>query len=93
MANAEKTEDVGGQGSAQPIRTAAIIIYATFALLILTIPQSVPNWLRDMEENPVQHVLLGAASGVQAAAEALGLDVPYRRARAAFHAWTGKEDN
>ena len=93
MANAEKTEDVGGQGSAQPIRTAAIIIYATFALLILTIPQSLPNWLRDMEENPGQRVLLGAASGVQAASQAVGLDVPYRRARAAFYAWAGKQDD
>jgi shikimate 5-dehydrogenase len=69
-----------------------VVIYATFALLILTIPQSLPNWLRDMEENPVQQVLLQAASGVQAASQAVGLDVPYRRARAAFHAWTGKEN-
>jgi shikimate 5-dehydrogenase len=82
-----------GQGGAGPVRTAAVVIYATLALLIVTIPQSLPNWLRDMEENPVQQVLLQAASGVQAAAQAVGLDVPYRRARAAFHAWTGKEDD
>jgi hypothetical protein len=82
-----------GQGGARPVRTAAVVVYATFALLILTIPQSLPNWLRDMEESPVQQVLLHAASGVQAASQAVGLDVPYRRARAAFHAWTGKEDD
>jgi hypothetical protein len=93
MADAEKIKDAGGQGSAHRVRAAAIVIYATFALLILTIPQSLPNWLRDMEENPVQQVLLHAASGVQAAAQAVGLDVPYRRVRAAFHAWTGKEDD
>jgi hypothetical protein len=93
MANAEKTEDVDGQGSARPVRTTAIVIYATFALLILTIPQSLPNWLRDMEENPVQQVLLHAASGVEAASQAIGLDVPYRRARAAFRQWAGKESD
>ena len=92
MANAEENEAMGGQGGARPVRAAAVIIYATFALLILTIPQSLPNWLRDMEEGPVQQVLLQAASGVQAVSQAAGLDIPYRRARAAFHAWTGKED-
>jgi shikimate 5-dehydrogenase len=93
MANVEPTEAMPGQGGARAVRTAAVVIYATLALLILTIPQALPNWLRDMEENPVQQVLLQAASGVQAAAQAVGLDVPYRRARAAFHAWTGKEDD
>ena len=93
MADAAENEDVHGQGSAHPVRTAAIVIYATLGLLILTIPQSLPNWLRDMEENPVQQVLLHAASGVQAASQAVGLDIPYRRMRGAFHAWTGKEDD
>src|SRR5262249_25183701 len=90
MGNSAETEHTGAQGSARPIRTAAIIIYATFALLILSIPQSLSNWLRDMEESPMQQVLLHAASGVQAAAQAVGLNVPYRRVRAALHAWTGK---
>ena len=93
MANAEPTEGVPGQGGARPVRTAAMVIFATLALLILTIPQSLPNWLRDMEENPVQQVLLQAANAVQVVSQAVGLDVPYRRARAAFHAWTGKEDD
>ena len=93
MANGEKTQAARGQGGASPVRTTAVIVYATFLLLILTIPQSLPNWLRDMEENPVQRVLLRAASGVQAASQAVGLDVPYRAARAAFHAWAGKEDD
>lgn len=92
MANREQIEEMPGQG-ARPVRTAAVVIYATLALLILTIPQSLPNWLRDMEENLVQQVLLQAATGVQAGSQAVGLDVPYRRARAAFHAWTGKEDD
>jgi len=93
MAHTERSGAMREQGSARPLRTAAVVIYATLALLVLTIPQSLPNWLRDMEENPVQQALLRAASGVQAAAEAVGLAVPYRRARAAFHAWAGKEDD
>ena len=92
MANATDSE-TPEQGGTHPTRTAAAIFYATLALLVLTIPQSLPNWLRDREENPVQQVLLQAASGVQAAAQAAGLDVPYRRARAVFNAWTGKEDD
>ena len=92
MASIDRTKAASGRGSAHPVSTAAVVIYATLALLILTIPQSLPNWLRDMEENAVQQVLLQAASGVQAGAEAMGLDVPYRWARATFHAWTGKDD-
>jgi len=92
MTNAGQAQADKGQGAPHTVRTAAVIIYATLALLIVTIPQSLPNWLRDMEDNPVQQVLLTAASGVQTAAQAVGLDLPYRRARAAFHAWAGKED-
>ncbi len=93
MANAEGAKQNGGQGTAHTVRSAGLIIYATLALLVLTIPQSLPNWLRDMEDNPVQQVVLRLASGVQAAAQAAGLDVPYRWARATFRAWAGKEDD
>jgi len=78
---------------ASPVRTAAVIVYATFGLLILTIPQSLTNWLRDMEENQAQQAILVAADAVQSAAHRAGLDIAYRRARAAFHALTGKEEN
>jgi hypothetical protein len=93
MASDTRTEDARGQGGLRSVRTAAVVIYATFGLLIVTIPQSLPNWLRDMEENPAQQILLQAASGVQVAAQMVGLDVPYRRVRSAFHAWTGKDDD
>jgi hypothetical protein len=91
MANGEDSEAMLEQGGTRPVRTAAVVIYATLALLVLTIPQSLVNWLSDIEENPVQQVLLHAASGVQAASQAVGLDAPYRRARATFHQWAGKE--
>ncbi|HLH87028.1 MAG TPA: hypothetical protein VKX28_01115 [Xanthobacteraceae bacterium] len=76
-----------------PVRTAAVIIYATFALLLLTIPQSLTSWLRDMDENPLQQASLYVADAVQAASHRVGLDIAYREARAAFHASTGKEDD
>jgi hypothetical protein len=93
MTDASQTQARHGQGTAPKVRTAAVVIYATLALLILTIPQSLPNWLRDMEENPPQQVLLHAAEAVQAVSQAVGLDVPYRHARAAFRAWAGKADD
>jgi hypothetical protein len=93
MTDAGRAQAKSGQGAAPTVRTAAVIVYATLALLIVTIPQSLPNWLRDMEDNPAQQVLLRAAETVQAASQAVGLDVPYRRARAAFRAWSGKEDD
>ncbi len=92
MANTDELQSDGGHGG-NPVRTAAIIIYATFALLILTIPQSLTNWLRDMNENPVQQALLVAVDAVQSASHRVGLDVAYRRARAGFYALTGKEDD
>jgi tripartite-type tricarboxylate transporter receptor subunit TctC len=90
MANAEQIPPAS-EHEPTPVR-AAVVVYATFALLVLTIPQSLVNWLHDMEENPAQQVLLRAAGGVQAASHAVGLDIPYRRARAAFQAWIGKDD-
>ena len=88
-AHARSNDRHGGS----PVRTAAIIIYATFALLMLTIPQSLVNWLRDMDENPVQQTLLRGAEAGQAVSRRAGLDAPYRRMRAEFYALTGKEDN
>ena len=93
MTDAGQMRADSGQGAAPTVRTAAVVVYATLALLILTIPQSLPNWLRDMEENPAQQVLLRAAEAVHAGSQSVRLDVPYRWARSAFRAWAGKEDD
>jgi hypothetical protein len=85
----ENRPDAGGN----VVRTAAVIIYATFALLIATIPQSLTNWLRDMDENPLQQAVLVAADALQSLSQRAGLDIAYRRARAEFKALTGKEDD
>jgi hypothetical protein len=93
MSSGQDTHSTRAPGSARPVRTTAAIVYATFLLLVLTIPQSLTNWLRDMEENPIQQVLLHAADAVQAASHRAGVDAVYIRARSAFFALTGKEDN
>jgi hypothetical protein len=81
------------QPQPDPLRTAMIVIYATFALLAVTIPQSLVNWLGDMRNNPVQEVLLREAQALQSLAEQTGIATPYRRAHELFNAATGHDDN
>jgi hypothetical protein len=91
------TQDNGDQAprrpGAHPVGTAAAIIYGTFLLLLLTIPQSIVSWLGDMNANAVQQSVLRGAEAVQAASHRVGLDIPYIQARSAFFALTGKDDN
>jgi hypothetical protein len=77
--------------AARPLRTAALVVYGTLILLMLTIPQSLTNWLRDMNENPVQVLALRGAEVVQAAAEKTRLPAIYRHARDGFIAVSGVE--
>ena len=79
------------QPTAKPLRTAALIIYGTFILLALTIPQSLTNWLRDMNENPVEVLALRGAEAWQAVAEKTRVPAVYRRARDRFIAVSGIE--
>jgi len=79
------------QPTAKPLRTAALIIYGTFILLALTIPQSLTNWLRDMNENPLQAMALRGAEAWQAATEKTRLPAVYRHARDVFIAVSGVE--
>ena len=77
--------------AAKPLRAAALVIYGTLVLLALTIPQSLTNWLRDMNENPVEAVALRGADAWQAAAEKTRLPAVYRHARDVFIAVSGVE--
>ncbi len=78
---------------AHRLRTAAIVIYAVLALLVITIPQGPVNWLHDMNSNPVQEALLRGAEFLQEASQQTGLAVPYQRARSLFFVLTGKDEN
>ena len=73
------------------LRTAAIVIYATLMLLAVTIPQSVVNWLADMNANPVQETALRGAEVLGNLSQRTGLPTVYRRARAIFIAISGVE--
>jgi hypothetical protein len=72
-------------------RTAAIVIYATLALLAVTIPQSVVNWLADMNGNPVVETALRGAEVLQNMSQRAGVATVYQRARDIFIAVSGAE--
>jgi hypothetical protein len=78
--------------SARRLRAAAVVIYATLFLLALAIPQSVVNWLADMNGNPVQETALRAAEVLQKVSQRTGVAVPYTRARAFFLSLVGKDN-
>ena len=73
------------------LRTAAIVIYATLVLLAVTIPQSIENWLADMNGNPVQETALRGAEVLGNLSERTGVPTVYQRARAIFMAISGVE--
>jgi hypothetical protein len=73
----------------RPLRAAAVVIYATLALLAVTIPQSLTNWLSDMNGNPVQETALRGAEILRNLSERAGVATVYQRARDIFIAVSG----
>ena len=73
------------------LRTAAIVIYATLALLAVAIPQSVVNWLADMNGNPVEETALRGAELLRNLSLRAGVATVYQRARDVFLAISGAE--
>ena len=73
------------------LRTATIVIYATLALLAVAIPQSVVNWLADMNGNPAQETALRGAEALRNLSQRAGVATVYQRARDLFIAISGVE--
>ena len=73
------------------LRTTAIVIYATLMLLAVTIPQSVVNWLADMNANPIQETALRGAEVLGNLSQRTGVPTVYQRARAIFIVISGVE--
>jgi hypothetical protein len=73
------------------LRTAAIVLYGTLMLLAVTIPQSVVNWLADMNGNPVEESALRGAQYLQNLSQQAGIATVYQRARDIFIAISGVE--
>jgi hypothetical protein len=78
--------------SARRLRATAVVIYVTLFLLALAIPQSVVNWLGDMNGNPVQETAMHAAEALQNVSQRTGVAVPYTRARTFFLTLVGKNE-
>jgi hypothetical protein len=76
----EKTGRIGRN----PVLAAALIIYGTLFLLLLTTPGSVVSWVQGLNTNTVQERALRAAEAVQTVADWVGLSAPFLRARAYF---------
>jgi len=76
---------------ASALRTTAIVIYATLMLLAVTIPQSVVNWLADMNGNPVEDTALRGAELLRNLSQRAGVAAVYQRARDIFIAISGAE--
>ena len=87
--DASPDPEIADTGSRR-LRATAIVIYATLVILAIAIPQSVVNWLGDMNGNAVQETALRGATVLQTLAQRTGVDAPYVRARALFLAWSGK---
>jgi hypothetical protein len=77
--------------SANSLRTVAIVIYATLALLAFTVPQSIENWLADMNGNPVGDAALRSADVLRNLSQRAGVATVYQRARDIFIAISGAE--
>jgi hypothetical protein len=75
--------------SAGALRTAAIVIYATLGLLAVSIPQSVVNWLADMNGNPVEETALRGADVLRNLSQRTGVAAVYQQARDIFIAISG----
>ncbi len=72
------------------LRSAAIVLYATLALLWLAIPQSVTNWSRDYLPDFAQPYATRFAESVETLANATRIPLLYAYARAGFQTAAGK---
>jgi hypothetical protein len=81
--------EFGRQRPGSELRTAAIVIYATLMLLAVAIPQSVVNWLADMNGNPVEETALRGAAALRNLSQRAGVATVYQRARGIFIAISG----
>jgi hypothetical protein len=75
------------------LRTTSTVIYATLALLALTIPQSLVNWVKSFEPGKAQVLALQAAEGFAWFSHSIGADRPFLVGREWFLKVTGKRDD
>src|SRR5205085_2632146 len=62
-------------GSGLPLRTTAIVVYVTLAVLALAIPQAAVNRLNDFSPGPLRDTALIVAQAVADTAHRIGFDI------------------
>ena len=82
-----------GRPQERALITTSVVIYATLALLAITVPSGLVNWSKSFEPNPVQAVLLRTAEAIQSLSQRIGADRPYARGRELFLWATGKRED
>ena len=85
--------NIPGRLQSAPVRTAAVVIYATLIALALTIPQSLVNWAKNFEPSRSQEAILVGVETIQAVSDRIGLSRPFIVARQLFLDATGKRDD
>jgi hypothetical protein len=76
--------------AASNLRTTAIVLYATLAILWLAIPQSVTAWSRDFLPDFMQPYASAIAETVEAGANATRLPLLHETVRTSFQSATKK---
>jgi len=82
-----------GKPLAHPLGAAAVVIYATLALLALAVPSALVNWSRDMEPGSRQQTMLAAAQAIARFSSWASINRPYELARETFLKAAGKSEN
>jgi len=77
----------------RPLLTTSVVIYATLALLAVTIPRGLVNWAKNFEPGPSQQAVLQVAEAIAAASHRIGADRAFDGARDLFLRVTGKRED
>jgi hypothetical protein len=90
---AEDKKSRGKRRLTNPLRTTSAVIYGTFVFLIVAIPQSIENWLTDLNVNRQNAILGFLAEAVQVASTSTRSGSLYIKGRQVFLDLTGKEED
>ncbi len=77
----------------RPLLTTSVVIYATLALLAVTIPRGLVNWAKNFEPSAPQQVVLQIAEAISVASHRIGADRAFGEARELFLRVTGKRED
>jgi hypothetical protein len=76
-----------------PLRASSAVIYGTFLFLIVTIPQSLENWLIDLNVDRQNAVLGFLVEAIKTASTSTKSGSLYMKGRRLFLDLTGKEED